>query len=86
MGVLPLELAAGTSRETLGLTGEETFSISGISEGLAPGATLSVQTDSGKSFSVKARVDTPQEVEYYVQGGILQYVLRQLAAREPTTA
>ncbi|MFZ1866055.1 MAG: aconitate hydratase AcnA [Polyangiales bacterium] len=86
MGVLPLELAAGTSRETLGLTGEETFSISGISEGLAPGATLSVQTDTGKSFSVKARVDTPQEVEYYVHGGILQYVLRQLAARESTTA
>ena len=66
----------------LGLTGEETFSISGISEGLAPGKTLSVQTDTGKSFAVKARLDTPQEVEYYLHGGILQYVLRQLAAPE----
>ncbi|HSN82690.1 MAG TPA: aconitate hydratase AcnA, partial [Polyangiales bacterium] len=82
MGVLPLELEPGSSHETLGLTGEETFSISGISEGLTPGKKLSVQTDAGKSFTVTARVDTPQEVEYYVHGGILQYVLRQLAARE----
>ncbi len=86
MGVLPLELESGTTRDSLGLTGEETFSIGGISEGLTPGKTLSVQTDTGKSFSVKARVDTPQEVEYYAHGGILQYVLRQLAAREPTAA
>jgi aconitate hydratase len=83
MGILPLELEAGTNRESLGLTGEETFSISGISDGLTPGKVLAVQADTGKSFSVKARVDTPQEVEYYQHGGILQYVLRQLAAREP---
>jgi aconitate hydratase len=82
MGVLPLEFEPGGSREALGLTGEETFSISGISEGVAPGKTLSVQTDTGKSFTVKARLDTPQEVEYYLHGGILQYVLRQLAAPE----
>ncbi|KPK16715.1 MAG: aconitate hydratase [Myxococcales bacterium SG8_38] len=82
MGVLPLELEPGSNRETLGLTGEETFSISGISEGLAPGKKLAVQTSTGKSFTVTARVDTPQEVEYYLHGGILQYVLRQLAARE----
>jgi len=80
MGVLPLEFEAGGSREALGLTGEEAFSISAISEGLAPGKTLAVRTDSGKSFTVKSRLDTPQEVEYYLHGGILQYVLRQLAA------
>jgi aconitate hydratase len=81
MGVLPLEFEASGGREALGLTGEETFAISGISEGLAPGKTLSIQTDTGKSFTVKARLDTPQEVEYYLHGGILQYVLRQLAAQ-----
>jgi aconitate hydratase len=81
MGVLPLEFEAGGGREALGLTGEETFAISGISEGLAPGKTLSVQTDTGKSFTAKARLDTPQEVEYFLHGGILQYVLRQLAAQ-----
>jgi aconitate hydratase len=81
MGVLPLEFEAGDRRESLGLTGEETFAISGIAEGLAPGKVLSVETDTGKSFTVKARIDTPQEVEYYLNGGILQYVLRQLAAQ-----
>ncbi|KPK49848.1 MAG: hypothetical protein AMJ63_15810, partial [Myxococcales bacterium SG8_38_1] len=67
--------------DSLGLSGEETYSISGISAGVAPGKMLSVTTDTGKSFSVKARLDTPQEVEYYQHGGILQYVLRQLAAQ-----
>ncbi len=86
MGVLPLEFHQGDGRESLGLTGEETFAISGISEGVSPGKTLSVETDTGKSFKVKARLDTPQEVEYYLHGGILQYVLRQLAAREKTSA
>ena len=81
MGVLPLEFEAGGSREALGLTGEEIFAISGIREGIAPGKMLSVQTDTGKSFAVKTRIDTPQEVEYYLNGGILQYVLRQLAAQ-----
>ncbi|MGD8608848.1 MAG: aconitate hydratase AcnA [Myxococcales bacterium] len=85
MGVLPLEFEPGSTRETLGLTGEETFSVVGISDGLTPGKTLSVRTDTDKTFSVKARVDTPQEVEYYVHGGILQYVLRQLAAQQPVT-
>jgi aconitate hydratase len=81
MGVLPLEFEAGGGREALGLTGEETFAISGISEGLALGKALAVHTDTGKAFTVKARLDTPQEVEYYLHGGILQYVLRQLAAQ-----
>ena len=81
MGVLPLEFEPGANRESLGLTGDETFSISGISAGLEPGKSLAVTADTGKSFSVKARLDTPQEVEYYEHGGILQYVLRQLAAQ-----
>jgi aconitate hydratase len=81
MGVLPLEFEPGGSRESLGLSGEETFSIAGISGGLTPGKTLAVTTDTGKTFHVKARLDTPQEVEYYEHGGILQYVLRQLAAQ-----
>ncbi|MGB5696790.1 MAG: aconitate hydratase AcnA [Polyangiales bacterium] len=82
MGVLPLEFEAGAGREALGLTGEETYEISGVSDGLAPGKSLLVRTDSGKSFGAKARLDTPQEVEYYLHGGILKYVLRQLAARQ----
>jgi aconitate hydratase len=86
MGVLPLEFEPGDGREALGLSGEETFTISGISEGLVPGKSLSVKTDTGKSFTVKARIDTPQEVEYFLHGGILQYVLRQLAAEGSATA
>ncbi|MEM9728423.1 MAG: aconitate hydratase AcnA [Myxococcota bacterium] len=80
MGVLPLEFSTGDGRESLGLTGEETFSVAGVTEGLEPGKILTVATDTGKSFKVKARLDTPQEVEYFLHGGILQYVLRQLAA------
>ncbi len=86
MGVLPLEFHRGDGRVSLDLSGEEVFAISGISEGLSPGKTLSVKTDTGQSFKVRARLDTPQEVEYYLHGGILQYVLRQLAAREKTSA
>ncbi len=81
MGVLPLEFEPGEGRAALGLSGEETFTVSGISDGLVPGKSLSVRTNDGKSFTVKARIDTPQEVEYFLNGGILQYVLRQLAAR-----
>lgn len=78
MGVLPLEFLEGESRESLGLTGEETYSILGIGEGLSPGKFLTVRADD-KTFRVKARLDTPQEVEYLQHGGILQYVLRSLA-------
>ena len=81
MGVLPLEFLPGEGRESHGLTGEEVFSISGIAEGLTPFKKLTVKTDSGKSFEVTARLDTPQEVEYLQHGGILQYVLRQMAAQ-----
>jgi aconitate hydratase len=77
MGVLPLQFADGEGSESLGLTGKEEFSITGISGGLEPGKTFSV-TAGDKSFDVLCRVDTPQEVEYLKAGGILQYVLREM--------
>jgi len=79
MGVLPLEFVDGGGRESLKLTGEEVYSISGIADGLEPGKRLKVTTDDGKEFEAKVRLDTPQEVQYYLHGGILQYVLRQMA-------
>ena len=79
MGVLPLEFTEGSGREALGLTGEEVFTIVGIAEGLRPGKMVAVEAD-GQRFEARARLDTPQEVEYYENGGILQYVLRQLAS------
>jgi aconitate hydratase len=79
MGVLPLEFLPGESRETHGLTGEEVYSITGISSGLAARKRLQVDAG-GKKFEVLARLDTQQEVEYYLHGGILPYVLRQLAS------
>jgi aconitate hydratase len=82
MGVLPLEFEAGQSAATLGLSGREQFDITGVSEGLTPGKRLSVRALVGGGeavFSVVARVDTPVEVEYYRHGGILPFVLRQLA-------
>jgi aconitate hydratase len=80
MGVLPLEFTPGESRESLGLTGEETLSIKGIADGLTPGKRLQVVA-ADKRFEVIARLDTAREVEYYLHGGMLRYVLRQLAAR-----
>ncbi|HXE33403.1 MAG TPA: aconitate hydratase AcnA [Verrucomicrobiae bacterium] len=81
MGVLPLEFKDGENRETLGLTGQETFEIEGVAS-LSPKKAISVRAQSGdgstKTFSVVARVDTPEEVSYYHHGGILQYVLRQM--------
>ncbi len=81
MGVLALELKAGETRESLGLTGHEVFEIEGIAS-LAPRSTLTVRAASAggavKTFSVTARADTPEEVSYYQHGGILQYVLRQM--------
>ncbi|MBE7486086.1 MAG: aconitate hydratase AcnA [Polyangiaceae bacterium] len=82
MGVLPLQFLDGQSRESLGLSGEETFSISGVAKDLAPGKLLTLEAvaadGSMKSFQAKTRIDTVVELEYYRHGGILQYVLRQL--------
>jgi aconitate hydratase len=76
MGVLPLEFLPGESRESLGLTGHEVYEITGL-QTLTPRQTLAVKAD-GKSFNVRVRVDTPEEMTYLRHGGILQYVLRQM--------
>jgi aconitate hydratase len=82
MGVLPLQFAGGESAESLGLTGEERFTITGIADSDQTGVprTLTVHADD-KQFEVTVRIDTPQEQVYYRHGGILQYVLRQLLGR-----
>jgi aconitate hydratase len=80
MGVLPLQFDGGDSVASLGLTGEENFSVDGFAEPLAAGALpqhASVTAD-GKTFVTRVRIDTPMEVSYFRHGGILQYVLRQL--------
>jgi aconitate hydratase len=84
MGVLPVEFRAGENAASLKLTGKETYSISGIPASLRNGkrqATVTALDGGGsqKTFTVNVRVDTPQEVEYYRFGGILPYVLRQVA-------
>ncbi|SHM49894.1 aconitate hydratase [Cryptosporangium aurantiacum] len=80
MGVLPLQFPAGQSAESLGLTGEETFSVTGVTalnEGPTP-KTVKVSTDTGVEFDAVVRIDTPGEADYYRHGGIMQYVLRSL--------
>jgi aconitate hydratase A / 2-methylisocitrate dehydratase len=75
MGVLPLQFAEGESVESLGLTGEEEVSITGIEGGDAK----EVQVRAGDvEFTARVRIDTPKEVDYFKHGGILQYVLRGL--------
>ena len=82
MGVLPLQFQAGDSASTIGLSGAETFDLIGLSDDLAPGTELTVRAtrEDGtvQEFRVTARVDTPNEVQYYRHGGILHYVLRSL--------
>ncbi|MGQ4417405.1 aconitate hydratase [Streptomyces sp. SAS_269] len=80
MGVLPLQFPEGQSAESLGLTGEETFSFTGVTElnnGTTP-RTVKVTTDTGVEFDAVVRIDTPGEADYYRNGGIMQYVLRSL--------
>ena len=86
MGVAPLELPAGESVASLGLSGRETFDVEGLAEGVASGfaagreVRITARRDGGGEVAFRARVrlDTPQEVEYYRHGGILHYVLREL--------
>ncbi len=82
MGILPLQYNDGDNAESLGLTGKEVFDITGLQNGAAKSVNVTATAEGGskKSFEVKVRIDTPQEVEYYQNGGILHYVLRQLAA------
>jgi aconitate hydratase len=87
MGILALQFVDGESTESLGLTGEEVFDFPGLTTlldaRLAQGRTLRVRTTAAdgtvKEFDTRVRIDTPQEIEYFEHGGILQYVLRQLA-------
>jgi len=85
MGVLPLEFTNGETRQSVGLTGFETFDIQGLGDALAPRSTLTVRATapdgSTKSFTVLCRIDTPEELNYYKNGGILPYVLRSLARK-----
>ncbi len=94
MGILPLQFPAEESAETNGLTGDETFDIIGLTDVLknfAPGKTVKVRATKPYGtiidFDATVRIDTPQEVQYYQHGGILQYVLRQLQSKpEAVTA
>ena len=84
MGVLPLVFRAGDDAARLGLTGEESFDLTGIADGLAPRSDVRVRATradgTAVEFDVTVRIDTPDELAYYHHGGILPYVLRQLAA------
>jgi aconitate hydratase len=89
MGILPLQFEPGQNVESLALTGEEIFDFPGLTAllaaGLSGGRTLQVKATASdgtvKQFDATVRIDTPQEIEYFRHGGILQYVLRQLAAK-----
>jgi aconitate hydratase len=88
MGILPLQFGAGDNAESLGLTGEELYSIEGLAEGIASdfsgGREVTVVAERADGvthrFTATVRIDTPQEIKYYQHGGILPYVLRQLLA------
>jgi aconitate hydratase len=89
MGILPLQFEEGQNVESLGLSGEETYDFPGLTSLLkskfAGGRTIQVKATAAdgtaKQFKARVRIDTPQEIEYFEHGGILQYVLRQLAAK-----
>ncbi len=86
MGILPLQFADGDSVKSLGLTGYETFDILGLDEDLAPGQTYTVRAtaDDGTvtEFDAVSRIDTPVEVNYYKNGGILHTVLRRIVQNQ----
>jgi aconitate hydratase len=82
---LPLQFLQGEDAVVLGLSGRERYAIGGIAEGLAAGGRVEVRvtTEDGRAraFTARVRIDTPNELDYYRNGGILQFVLRQLANR-----
>jgi len=82
MGILPLQYNDGESADSLGLTGKESFDIAGMQDGLSERIEVIATSSDGTRtlFEARVRIDTPQEFEYYCHGGILHYVLRQLAA------
>ena len=87
MGVLPLEFRDGESAAGLGLTGREAFDVTGIADGLVPRGEVRVRAaapdGATREFTARVRIDTPDELAYYRHGGILKYVLRQLAGNGP---
>jgi len=85
MGVLPLQFVEGQTWKSLGLTGEETYEILGLDDSLKPRSQLNVKASSPDGITVKTfpaalRIDTPVELDYYKNGGILQTVVRKLLA------
>ena len=82
MGILPLQYQDGENASSLGLSGKESFDIAGLQAGQRELTTVTATSPDGSStvFEARVRIDTPQEFEYYCHGGILHYVLRQLAA------
>ena len=84
MGVLPLQFLPGENAESLGLTGTEVFDITGIDNADAEQVRVTARGESGDpiEFSARVRIDTPKERDYFRNGGILHFVLRQLASAE----
>ena len=82
MGILPLQFKAGETPESLCLSGNESFDVAGLQDVLVDMTRVTATAADGNqiSFEARVRIDTPQEYEYYCNGGILHYVLRQLAA------
>jgi aconitate hydratase len=83
MGVLPLQFKDGMTRKSLNLTGHESFDVGGIEGGLKPGMdvplTIHYRDGKTKTVTLTCRIDTAEEVEYFKNGGVLHYVLRNLA-------
>ena len=81
MGVLPLQFMDGEGADTLGLSGKEVFDIEGHADAAAATVNVTATPDGGEAifFKAKIRIDTPKERDYFEHGGILHYVLRQLA-------
>jgi aconitate hydratase len=90
MGVLPLQFKGSDSVDSLGIKGDETFDITGIERGIHPQMdvklTIHRKDGSKKEATLLLRIDTPIEVDYYLHGGILPYVLRDLVAKSPAAA
>jgi aconitate hydratase len=90
MGVLPLQFKGTDSVQSLGITGDETFDVLGVEKGIRPqmDVTLVIRRKDGtrKQVQVLLRIDTPIEVDYYLHGGILPFVLRDLVGKTPATA
>jgi aconitate hydratase len=82
MGVLPLNFMPGENADSLGLTGKEIYTIEGLGDGSSETVSVTATNDDGRvtAFQARVRIDTPKEAEYFRHGGILHYVLRQLAA------